>query len=100
MARTAKAASPVVVSVGAGMLAADLVATLATDLTYPATLTISNALNQPLVLSQAQPIKVIAAGGTITHDCQTPDQLHDIVFGMIAVGDRLQQATIGDITAA
>jgi hypothetical protein len=65
---------------------------------YPLTVVLSSLSRAPLVLAQAVPTVVLAAGETQTHICQTRGHLYDVIFGMIAIGDRLGQDIIGSIT--
>ncbi|APQ14657.1 hypothetical protein BJP27_24090 (plasmid) [Pseudomonas oryzihabitans] len=68
--------------------------------TYPLSVRVGNDLPRPLVLSQAQPIRVVEPQDSLTHEISTPAELYDVIFGMIAVADRLDAETIGTITEA
>lgn len=93
-------AEPRVLVIGAGMNAGVLIEQFGEVLEYPAELIITNSHHKALVLSQAQPIRVIDAGESVQHTVNNPAQLHDVIFGMVAVGDRLERDTIGTITQA
>lgn len=90
--------SLVVIELGKGQDAAAQTVALAEGKKFPLPVAVTNAWRQPLVLAQAQPPLVIAAGETVIHTCQTRAHLYDVVFGMIAVGERLGQDIIGSIT--
>lgn len=97
---TQAVAAPRVLVIGRGLDAGALLAEFGEGLEYPAVLTISNDMPLPLVLAQADPVRLISAGESVQHTVNTPAQLHDVIFGMVAVGDRLERDTIGTITKA
>lgn len=87
-----------VVDLGKGQDAGEKTAALASGKRFPLTVLVTNQGRKPLVIAQAAPSLVIAPGDAVAHVCQTRSHLYDLVFGMIAVGDRLAQDTIGSVT--
>lgn len=83
---------------GKGQDAHAQTASLAGSKSFPLTVAITNQGRAPLVLAQAVPTLVVPAGATEPHKCQTYGQLYDVVFGMIAVADRLGQDIIGSVS--
>lgn len=65
---------------------------------FPLTVAITNSSRRMLVLAQAVPTVVLAPGETKPHLCRTRGHLYDVVFGMIAIGERLGQDIIGSVT--
>lgn len=90
--------SQATIELGKGQDAAAQTVALSEGKKFPLTIAVTNAWRQPLVLAQAVPPLVIAAGDTVIYTCPTRAHLYDVVFGMIAVGERLGQAMIGSIT--
>lgn len=83
---------------GRGLDAQAVTSAVAGTRSFPLTVQITNLSRQSVVLAQATPTLVIAAGDSAIHKCQTRAHLHDVIFGMIAVGDRLGHDIIGSIT--
>jgi len=90
--------SQATIELGKGQDAAAQATALAEGKKFPLAVAVTNAGRKPLVLAQAVPTLVVAPGATALHTCQTPAHLYDVVFGMIAVGDRLAQDMMGSIT--
>jgi hypothetical protein len=64
---------------------------------YPLTLQLTNVMTRPLVLAQAAPAVFIPAGESVEHTCHTRNHVYDLVFGMVAIGDQLEQEKIGSV---
>lgn len=64
---------------------------------FPLTVKVSNVMARPLVLAQASPAVVLQGGETVEHLCHTRAHVYDLVFGMVAVGDQLEQEKIGSV---
>lgn len=90
--------SQATIELGKGQDAAVQTAVIAEGKKYPLVVAVTNSGRKTLVLAQAVPTLVIAAGETALHTCQTRAHLYDVIFGMIAVADRLAQDIIGSIT--
>lgn len=86
-------------ALGKGMDAQEKAAAIATG-DFPVVVTVENLHKRTLVLAQATPSLVIGPKESVTYTCHTPGHLYDVVFGMIAVGDHLEQEIIGSINLA
>lgn len=64
---------------------------------YPLTVVLANAMPLPIVLAQASPAVFIPAGESVEHACYNRAQVYDLVFGMVAIGDQLEQEKIGSV---
>lgn len=83
---------------GRGGNAASITQAIALGKKFPLMVYLTNLSKKQLVLAQAVPSVVLHAGERHPHICQTCDHLHDVIFGMIAIGDRLSQDIIGSIS--
>jgi hypothetical protein len=63
----------------------------------PLTVKLTNVMARPLVLAQASPAVMLQSGESIEHLCHTRGHVYDLVFGMVAVGDQLEQEKIGSV---
>lgn len=65
---------------------------------FPVTIQVTNALPRTLVIAQAVPALVIESEKSGEHACYSHGQLYDVVFGIVATADLLDQEKIGTVT--
>lgn len=65
---------------------------------FPVAIQVTNALPRTLVIAQAVPALVIESQMSAEHTCHSHGQLYDVVFGIVATADLLDQEKIGTVT--
>ncbi|SER35382.1 MULTISPECIES: hypothetical protein [Pseudomonas] len=86
------------IELGKNMDALALARSLSEGCEFPLDVCITHELPHALVLAQAIPTLEIKPGASAVHTCQNFDQLHHVVFGIVAVGDVLGREKIGSVT--